>query len=133
MLTERLGALGHPFDEGDRNRTLGTYGQVMRIVRNRLSHGDTFEAFDALHAVDTVRTILAHIGDESGTVVAAGIRTALISEFLENSDTGIGGRTGPNEKTDTSFSGQDSVGNLGEKGSSMSDAASGNRSSWLWE
>lgn len=82
MLTERLGSLGYPFDQGDKNRTLSSYGSVLRIVRNRLSHGGEFEVFDALHAVDTVRTVLAHIGDDERAVQAADLRTSLIAELL---------------------------------------------------
>lgn len=83
MLTERLGGLGYPFDEGDPNRTLSSYGSVLRIVRNRLSHGGEFETFDALHAVDTVRTVLAHIGDVDASAKVADIRTTLLGELVD--------------------------------------------------
>lgn len=86
MLTERLGAFGYPFDAGDRNRTLSSYGSVLRIIRNRLSHGSEFEVFDALQAADTVRTVLAHIGDAEGSSRAADIRAAVIKDLLEASD-----------------------------------------------
>ena len=86
MLTERLGAFGYPFDAGDRNRTLSSYGSVLRIIRNRLSHGSEFEVFDALHAADTVRTVLAHIGDAEGSSRAADIRAAVIKDLLEASE-----------------------------------------------
>ncbi|MCQ1947574.1 DUF3320 domain-containing protein [Arthrobacter sp. zg-Y1116] len=86
MLTERLGALGYPFDAGDRNRTLSSYGSVLRIIRNRLSHGGEFEVFDALQAADTVRTVLTHIGDTDGADRAGEIRTAVIKDLLEASE-----------------------------------------------
>lgn len=86
MLTERLGSFGYPFDEGDRNRTLSSYGSVLRIVRNRLFHGAEFEAFDALHAVDTMRTVLAHIGDSDRAAQVADIRTALMSQLVAEPD-----------------------------------------------
>ena len=83
MLTERLGAFGYPFDAGDKNRTLSSYGSVLRIVRNRLSHGGEFEVFDALQAADTVRTVLTHIGDIDGASRAGEIRAAVIKDLLE--------------------------------------------------
>lgn len=86
MLTERLGNLGYPFDMGDKNRTLSSYGSVLRIVRRRWAHNDDFGTFDALTAVDTVRTVLAHIGDESRAVEAAELRTSLLSELVEPAD-----------------------------------------------
>ncbi|MDM7990719.1 DUF3320 domain-containing protein [Arthrobacter sp. zg-Y877] len=86
MLTERLGALGYPFDAGDKNRTLSSYGSVLRIIRNRVSHGGEFEVFDALQAADTVRTVLTHIGDADGANRAGEIRTAVIKDLLEASE-----------------------------------------------
>lgn len=86
MLTERLGNLGYPFDAGDKNRTLSSYGSVLRIVRRRWAHNDVFGTFDALTAVDTVRTVLAHIGDDKRAGAAAKLRTSLLSELVEISD-----------------------------------------------
>ncbi|MFF3036704.1 Swt1 family HEPN domain-containing protein [Arthrobacter citreus] len=91
MLTERLGTLGYPFDAGDRNRTLSSYGSVLRIIRNRLSHGNEFEVFDALQASDTVRTVLAHIGDAEGSRRAADIRAEVIRELVEASEGVVAG------------------------------------------
>lgn len=86
MLTERLGSLGYPFDEGDKNRTLSSYGSVLRIVRRRWAHNDEFGTFDALTAVDTVRTVLAHVGDGPRAEEAAELRTSLLSELVETTD-----------------------------------------------
>lgn len=86
MLTERLGNLGYPFDEGDKNRTLSSYGSVLRIVRRRWAHNDEFGTFDALTAVDTVRTVLAHVGDDARAEEAAELRTSLLSELVEATD-----------------------------------------------
>lgn len=86
MLTERLGNLGYPFDAGDKNRTLSSYGSVLRIVRRRWAHNDEFGTFDALTAVDTVRTVLAHVGDGPRAEKAAELRTSLLSELVETTD-----------------------------------------------
>lgn len=86
MLTERLGNLGYPFDAGDKNRTLSSYGSVLRIVRRRWAHNDDFGTFDALNAVDTVRTVLAHIGDIARAAEASELRTSLVSELIEPED-----------------------------------------------
>lgn len=86
MLTERLGNLGYPFDAGDKSRTLSSYGSVLRIVRRRWAHNDQFGTFDALAAVDTVRTVLAHIGDDKRAGTAGELRTAVLSELVEVSD-----------------------------------------------
>lgn len=86
MLTERLGNLGYPFDEGDKSRTLSSYGSVLRIVRRRWAHNDEFGTFDALTAVDTVRTVLAHVGDSTRAEEAAQLRTSLLSELVETTD-----------------------------------------------
>lgn len=40
MITERLGDLGYPFDRENRNRLFSTYGQMLRLARNQLSHPD---------------------------------------------------------------------------------------------
>lgn len=83
MLTERLGNLGYPFDVGDKNRTLSSYGSVLRIVRRRWAHNDEFGTFDALSAVDTVRTVLAHIGDQVRADQTAVLRSELLSELVD--------------------------------------------------
>lgn len=83
MLTERLGNLGYPFDAGDKNRTLSSYGSVLRIVRRRWAHNDEFGTFDALSAVDTVRTVLAHVGDQDRADQAALLRSDLLSELVD--------------------------------------------------
>lgn len=86
MLTERLGNLGYPFDAGDPNRTLSSYGSVLRIVRKRWAHNDVFGTFDALTAVDTVRTVLAHIGDGPRAAQAAQLRMSLLSGLIDAAD-----------------------------------------------
>lgn len=86
MLTERLGNLGYPFDTGDKNRTLSSYGSVLRIVRRRWAHNDEFGTFDALTAVDTVRIVLAHVGDVKRANQAAVLRSSLLSELVDTPD-----------------------------------------------
>lgn len=97
MVTERLGGLGYPFDAGDSNRTFSSYGSVLRIVRKRWAHNDEFDVFDALSAVDTVRTVLVHIGDHESAQKAAGLRAELLSNVLAESES-LGVEVDPNEK-----------------------------------
>jgi len=62
MLTERLGDLGYPFD--DRNRTVSTIGNELRIVRKQLAHMHDFTVEEAFRANDFSLRLLEHFGDE---------------------------------------------------------------------
>src|SRR5690625_5625575 len=53
MITERLGELGYPFDRQNRNRLFSTYGQMLRLARNQLSHPD-----DQIEPIDRETTRL---------------------------------------------------------------------------
>jgi len=61
MLTERLGDFGYPFD--DRQRTVSTLGNELRIVRNQLAHMHDFSVEEAFRANDFSVRLLAHFGD----------------------------------------------------------------------
>jgi hypothetical protein len=54
MITERLGELGYPFDRQNRNRLFSTYGQMLRLARNQLSHPD--DQIEPIHAMTTITT-----------------------------------------------------------------------------
>ncbi|GAA4477719.1 hypothetical protein GCM10023190_17910 [Enteractinococcus fodinae] len=54
MLTERLGDLGYPFDRNNRHRLFSTYGQMLRLARNQLSHPD--DVIEPVHAMTTIVT-----------------------------------------------------------------------------
>ena len=82
-ITERLGNLGYPFDSGDPNRMMSTYGNELRIVRNRWAHNDQFTSFEAMRAVDTVFILLTHIGDTEGAGKAAAERAALVLGLID--------------------------------------------------
>src|SRR5699024_2780643 len=56
MLTERLGDLGFPFDRNNRSRLFSTYGQMLRLSRNQLAHGD--DSIEPSHAMNTVLTVI---------------------------------------------------------------------------
>ncbi|WBL18040.1 Swt1 family HEPN domain-containing protein [Citricoccus sp. NR2] len=65
MITERLGALGHPFDRGNHRRLFSTYGQVLRLSRNLVAHpGDEIEPFHALTAVNAAAELASYIRAE---------------------------------------------------------------------
>lgn len=67
MITERLGDFGYPFD--DKQRTVSTLGNELRIVRNQLAHMHDFSVEEAFRANDFSVRLLDHFGD-------GGLRTA---------------------------------------------------------
>ncbi|UTT49884.1 DUF3320 domain-containing protein [Rhodococcus gordoniae] len=71
MLTERLGDFGYPFD--DKQRTVSTLGNELRIVRNQLAHMHEFSIEEAFRANDFSVRLLDHFGDE-GVETAKHIR-----------------------------------------------------------
>lgn len=62
MLTERLGDFGYPFD--DKQRTVSTLGNELRIVRNQLAHMHDFSVEEAFRANDFSVRLLAHFSDD---------------------------------------------------------------------
>lgn len=62
MLTERLGDFGYPFD--DRQRTVSTLGNELRIVRNQLAHMHDFSVEEAFRANDFSVRLLDHFDDD---------------------------------------------------------------------
>ncbi|WP_022870176.1 Swt1 family HEPN domain-containing protein [Yaniella halotolerans] len=82
MLTERLGELGHPFDRHNRSRLFSTYGQMLRLHRNQLAHGD--DSVEPTHAMHTVFSAvqLARLIDAPETVEALETIHEDILEYL---------------------------------------------------
>ncbi|WP_084838753.1 Swt1 family HEPN domain-containing protein [Williamsia sp. 1138] len=81
MLTERLGDFGYPFD--DKQRTVSTLGNELRIVRNQLAHMHDFSVAEAFRANDFSVRLLEHFHDE-GQDTAKYIRhEALVALALE--------------------------------------------------
>lgn len=72
VLTERLGALGFPFD--DQTRTVSVLGGELRISRNRWAHHDELTALDAWRTSDFAVRLLERLGDADGVVAADQIR-----------------------------------------------------------
>ncbi|MDF2467671.1 DUF3320 domain-containing protein [Rhodococcus erythropolis] len=62
MITERLGDFGYPFD--DKQRTVSTLGNELRIVRNQLAHMHDFSVEEAFRANDFSVRLLDHFGDD---------------------------------------------------------------------
>ncbi|MDF6100352.1 Swt1 family HEPN domain-containing protein [Gordonia hongkongensis] len=62
MVTERLGDFGYPFD--DKQRTVSTLGNELRIVRNQLAHMHDFSVEEAFRANDFSVRLLDHFGDD---------------------------------------------------------------------
>jgi len=72
MLTERLGDFGYPFD--DKQRTVSTLGNELRIVRNQMAHMHGFSVEEAFRANDFSVRLLKHFGDADGLDEAKRIR-----------------------------------------------------------
>lgn len=72
MLTERLGDFGYPFD--DKQRTVSTLGNELRIVRKQLAHMHEFSVEEAYRANDFCVRLLEQFADDDGLVGARSIR-----------------------------------------------------------
>ena len=72
MLTEKLGDFGYPFD--DRQRTVSTLGNELRIVRKQMAHMHEFSVDEAFRANDFAVRLLEHFGDAAGLVEDRQIR-----------------------------------------------------------
>lgn len=72
MLTERLGDFGYPFD--DKQRTVSTLGNELRIVRKQMAHMYDFSIEEAFRANDFCVRLLEHFDDHDGLVEARHIR-----------------------------------------------------------
>jgi len=95
MLTERLGRLGFPFDEGVHPaRLVSTLGSELRIVRNSEKHNDDLTAIDAWRAHDTCVRLLEHFGDTHGAKAAAHMRHAAIAAVVAESGLDLRSATG---------------------------------------
>lgn len=79
MITERLGDFGYPFD--DKQRTVSTLGNELRIVRKQMAHMHGFTVDEAFRANDFCVRLLAHFGDEAGLGEARRIRHEALVEL----------------------------------------------------
>lgn len=79
MITERLGALGHPFDRGNHRRLFSTYGQVLRLSRNLVAHPTSdIEPFHALTAVNAAAELASFIGAEQALTSLEQLRAKIL-------------------------------------------------------
>jgi len=101
MLTERLGDLGFPFDRNNRSRLFSTYGQMLRLSRNQLAHGD--DSIEPSHAMNTVLTViqLATMIEASQTVAALESIREEILEYLWKEQSGNTLQTAPEASSDS--------------------------------
>jgi hypothetical protein len=72
MITERLGDFGYPFD--DKQRTVSTLGNELRIVRKQMAHMHDFSTEEAFRANDFCVRLLEHFRDKDGLTEARRIR-----------------------------------------------------------
>ncbi len=75
VLTERLGGIGHPFD--NERRDVSRYGSELRLVRNTLSHGGGFTPEEAWRSFDTASRLLTELGDRDGAKHMLALRDEL--------------------------------------------------------
>lgn len=101
MLTERLGGMGFPFDDG--LRRVSSLGSLMRIVRNRWAHLDSFTWLEAWRAADTAHRLLSVFEDDEASSAFDIANRAAVNHLHE---TGLTPR--PPEAT-ANMSSQDSV------------------------
>ena len=80
ILTERLGGLGYPFD--DPQRQVSTVAGELRIMRNRWAHNDTLSDLDVVRTADYSVRLLTLLGDTGGAATAETQRTAFIAEYV---------------------------------------------------
>lgn len=81
MLTERLGDFGFPFD--DRNRTVSTLGNELRIVRKQMAHMHDFSFEEAYRSGDYCVRLLEHFNDAGGLEEARRIRHEALVALAE--------------------------------------------------
>lgn len=86
MLTERLGALGFPFD--DDSRTVSTVASDLRTVRRNLAHTNPFSTLEAWRAADLCVRLLEALGDTDGIIRATVIRHEAFLGYAEESGLG---------------------------------------------
>ncbi|WP_425953341.1 DUF3320 domain-containing protein [Xylanimonas sp. McL0601] len=79
VLTERLGAVGFPFD--DKARSVSTLGSELRIVRNQLSHFDELGTLDAIRMHDFAHRLLSRLADPKGAQAAATARDEAMGAY----------------------------------------------------
>lgn len=77
MLTERLGDFGYPFD--DRQRTVSTVGNELRIVRKQMAHMHDFSIEEAFRANDFAVRLLEYFSDFDGLYEARRVRHEALS------------------------------------------------------
>lgn len=79
MLTERLGGLGFPFD--DKARTVSTWGNELRILRNQLAHHDDLDTLDAVRMHDFADRLLFRLDDDEGAKISADARDEALGVY----------------------------------------------------
>lgn len=81
MITERLGDLGHPFD--NRDRLVNTLGSELRIVRKQSAHNHEFTILEAFRASDFAVRLLRYMEDKKGLEEALRIRHQALRALAE--------------------------------------------------
>ena len=84
MLTERLGGLGHPFDD-PATRVVSTLGGELRIMRNRWAHNSQLSTLDSWRTHDFVVRLLEHFQDVAGITGADVFRLKALRAVAEES------------------------------------------------
>ncbi|GAB3190818.1 Swt1 family HEPN domain-containing protein [Nesterenkonia suensis] len=91
MLSEKLGALGYPFDT--KSREVSARAQMLRITRHDWAHNQRdFTAVDALRVLDDAERILRLLDVEDATSIedlrqSRGLSSNLIERYVEERET----------------------------------------------
>lgn len=88
ILTERLAALGFPFD--DNSRTVSTLATELRSVRNLWAHTHEFTALEGFRATDSMVRLLEHFEDKPGALKLERLRNAMLPDLFR--ELGLGDR-----------------------------------------
>jgi hypothetical protein len=79
MITERLGQFGYPFD--DKQRTVTTLGNELRIVRKQMAHMYDFSIEEAFRSNDFCVRLLEHFEVSDGLDEARRIRLEALAAY----------------------------------------------------
>jgi DNA-directed RNA polymerase subunit K/omega len=105
ILTQRLGALGFPFD--DHTRATSILGGELRIMRNRLAHNGQLDVLDAWRAHDFIVRLLERFDDEHGVAEAVSLRDEAFAALVGQRGTAVHARPVEPDGVPTRVSGPD--------------------------
>lgn len=139
VMTERLGGLGFPFDDGA--RTVSTLASDLRTVRRNLAHTNPFTRLEAWRAADHCVRLLEAFGDSDGIIRATEIRHDAFLAYAEESGLGPGPalpESKPSPRSATGVAGviesdDEGVGTVEVRQRAVEDAVRGDQGGLVYE